>query len=115
MLVDLKSRTYQFSLDVIRFLAKLNKKDWAIEVISKQLLRSATSIGANVIEAKAGSSRKDFTNFYRHALKSSNETLYWIQLLGDTQKDTEGELVRLAKEAEELTRILTASVIKLKQ
>jgi len=45
-------------------------------VISRQLLKSATSIGANIVEARGASSKKDFTNFFHHALKSANETIY---------------------------------------
>mgnify|MGYP003866386553 CR=1 FL=1 len=52
-------------------------------VISDQLLRAATSIGANIVEAKASSSKRDFIKFYEIALKSANETKYWLGLLRD--------------------------------
>jgi four helix bundle protein len=52
--------------------------------IFDQLLRSGTSIGANIVEGKAGSSTKDFRNFYTIALKSANETKYWLCLIRDT-------------------------------
>lgn len=60
---ELKHRAYLYALGVIRFMDSLDKKDFVVQVIAKQLLRSATSIGANIIEAQAGSSRKDFVNF----------------------------------------------------
>lgn len=77
-----KERTFCFSLEIIRYL-KLLPQDYVNQTIGKQLLRSATSIGANVIEAQAGSSRKDFSNYYQIALKSANETKYWLELLID--------------------------------
>ena len=74
--VDLKKRAYIYALGVIRFIDVLDKKDFSVQTISRQLLRSATSIGANIIEAQAGSSKKDFTNFFNHALKSANESKF---------------------------------------
>jgi four helix bundle protein len=80
-----------------------------------QLLRSATSIGANVVEGKAGSSKKDFKNFYTIALKSANETKYWLCLVRDTnivnvEKD---KIVELIAEADELSKIIASIVINL--
>jgi len=80
-----------------------------------QLLRSATSIGANVVEGKAGSSKKDFKNFYTIALKSVNETKYWLCLVRDTnivnvEKD---KIVELIAEADELSKIIASIVINL--
>lgn len=73
--IDIKLRAYKFSLAVIRFINDLPKNQ-TNKIISSQLLRSATSIGANIIEAQAGSSKKDFKNFMNVALKSANETKY---------------------------------------
>ena len=67
---ELKYRAYKHSIKVIEFIDEL-PKDTSTSVISKQLLRSATSIGANVVEAKGASSKKDFTNFFTYALKSA--------------------------------------------
>ncbi|MHC4308907.1 MAG: four helix bundle protein [Planctomycetota bacterium] len=82
---DLKRRSYQYSIKIIEFLDTL-PKDVSTEVITKQLLRSATSIGANIVEAKGASSKRDFTNFFSHSLKSANESLYWLGLLRDGKK-----------------------------
>lgn len=68
---DLKIRTYLYALAIIKFIDTLNKDDFTIQIITKQLIRSATSIGANIIEAQAGSTKRDFTNFFSYALKSS--------------------------------------------
>jgi four helix bundle protein len=71
--VDLKIRCYKFSLEVINLTNSLPNKRSAW-IIFEQLVRSATSIGANLIEAKASSSRLEFKKFYEIALKSANET-----------------------------------------
>ncbi len=71
---ELKYRAYQYPNKIIEFIYTL-LKDNSTEVITKQLLRSATSIGANIIEAKGASSKRDFTNFFSHSLKSANESL----------------------------------------
>ena len=70
---------------MIEFLDTL-PKDTSSQVIAKQLLRSATSIGANIVEAEGASSKRDFTNFFSHSLKSANESLYWLGLLRDAKK-----------------------------
>lgn len=82
---DIRKRCYLFSLDVINFLDRLDVKRIYFS-ITDQLLRSTTSIGANIIEAKSASSKKDFINFYQIALKSANETKYWLCLLRDGLK-----------------------------
>ena len=94
-------RSYQFSLDMMKFIDIFPKKELSIEIIAKQIVRSATSIGANIIEAQASSSKKDFTNFLHHALKSANETRYWLGLLRDSNKVDKKESVKLLNEAQE--------------
>ncbi len=86
----------------------------AYRILSGQLLRSATSIGANIIEGKGASSRKDFINYYHIALKSANETAYWMALLKDGLDENGSELDTLRTETDEITRIIAASVITLK-
>ena len=112
--VDLKKRVYLYSLNIIKFIDNLNNKDLTIQIISKQLLRSATSIGANIIEAQAGSSKKDFTNFFNYALKSANESKFWIGLLRDSNKSDKNKANELLQETIELANILAASIITLK-
>ncbi|MEK7072266.1 MAG: four helix bundle protein [Patescibacteria group bacterium] len=112
--VDLKKRVYLYSLDIIKFIDNLNNKDLTIQIISKQLLRSATSIGANIIEAQAGSSKKDFTNFFNYALKSANESKFWIGLLRDSNKSDKNIANKLLQETNELANILASSILTLK-
>ena len=93
---ELKYRAYKYSIAIIEFLDSL-PKDVSTTVITKQLLRSATSIGANVVEAKGASSKRDFTNFFSHSLKSANESLYWLGLLRDAKKINNAQLEYLIK------------------
>jgi four helix bundle protein len=81
---DLKLRCYKFSLDIIALAGMLPNKRSAWIIID-QLIRSATSIGANLIEARAASSRLEFKRFYEISLKSANETKYWLCLLRDAR------------------------------
>jgi len=111
---DLRIRTYRFSIKMIRFLETLPEKRvyW---VISDQLLRSATSIGANIIEAKSASSRRDFIKFYEISLKSANETVYWLGLLKDATKADTRLVNELLNESDEISRMLGASLLTLKK
>jgi four helix bundle protein len=111
---NLKQRAYIYSLKIIRFIDKLDKKDYSVQVISKQLLRSASSVGANIMEAQAGSTRKDFTNFFRHALKSANESVFWLGLLRDSNKSDKDESNKLLRETKEIANILGSSILTLK-
>lgn len=83
-------------------------------VITDQLIRSATSIGANIIEAQSASSGKDFINFLNHALKSGNESSYWLALVKELDTKLNKQVDLLLKETEELTKILGSIIVKLK-
>lgn len=109
----LKDRAYRYSIQMIEFLDTL-PKDTSGQIIVKQLLRSSTSIGANIIEAQASSSKKDFTNFFNHSLKSANESLYWLGLLRDAKKMQNSKLDYLLNETQELANILGSSILTLK-
>jgi len=111
--MDSKTRAYQFALKIIGFIDTL-PKDMSTQTIARQLLRAATSIGANIIEAQASPSRKDFANFFSHSLKSSNETKYWLELLRDSNKADEATINKLLKEANDIANILGSSILTLK-
>jgi four helix bundle protein len=110
---EFQRRAYKFALDIIEFIEQLPRGSTS-HIISGQLLRSATSIGANVIEAQAASSKKDYANFFTHALKSANETKFWISLLRDSGKSAGKPAEKLLKEADEIANILAASILTLK-
>ena len=109
----LKKRVYAFALKILKLIDSLpNKKPyWSL---GDQLLRAGTSIGANIIEAQAASSKKDFVRFYHIALKSANETKFWLCLLRDSGKVDKKIIEPILKEAIELSNILAASILTMK-
>jgi len=76
------------------------------------LLRSATSIGANIVEGSAGSSRKDWLKFLIIALKSANETKYWLCLIRDTMDCDKNKVLEILPEADELSKIIASIIIR---
>jgi len=110
---EFKRRLYDWVLRLIKFIDKL-PRDSVCSVMGKQLLRSGTSILANYIEANSASSKKDFINFFTHALKSANESKVWLTLLRDTGKGYRAELDWLLKELNEVANVLASSILTLK-
>ena len=110
---DLRERCFRFSLNVLALVDTLPNKRSAW-VIADQLIRSATSIGANLIEARASSSRLEFKKFYEIALKSSNETIYWLELLKEAKLADPKKIDPLLDEVKQIANMLGAGVIKLK-
>ena len=109
---DLEQRTKRFGLAVIKFCSSLPRTREA-DVLGKQLLRSATSIGANYREANRGVSRADFANKIGTVKKEASETQYWLELLIESEIAKE-RAVMLHKEATELLAIFTSIGKKLK-
>jgi four helix bundle protein len=109
--VDIKKRAYLLGLNVIRLTEKF-PKTIPSQIIQKQIIRSATSVGANMVEANYASSKKDFVNFCRHALKSAHETIYWLQLSKDLQLANKTEIEKLVAEGIEIRKIIATIVIK---
>lgn len=101
--MDLRDRTLAFAKDVIRFVKPL-QTNLLVRPITSQLVRSATSIGANFIEAKNASSKKDFRSKVFTSKKEASETLYWLQLCQEFTDNS--ELFRLQKECQEIILIL---------
>ncbi len=105
----LKSKSYLFSIRIInlfKFL-KTNKNE---NILSKQLLRSWTWIWALVREWEYAQSKLDFINKMNIALKETNETLYWIELLKDTDYIDEKMFESINKDCEELLKLLISTV-----
>ncbi|QGU00435.1 hypothetical protein SYNTR_1841 [Candidatus Syntrophocurvum alkaliphilum] len=105
----IKDKSYYFALQVIKTCRYLAKKENEY-VISRQLMRSGTSIGANIEEALAAGSRKDFIHKMTLASKEARESSYWIRLLKDSGLIDEEEGNKLLEEANELVRLLTSIV-----
>jgi len=112
---DVKYRAYILALKTITFVDSLNKKDLVSQILLKQLIRSTTSIGANVVEAQAGSSTKDFINFLSYALKSANESKFWFCLLRDSKKAPKNTVGPLLLETTDLAKMLASSIITLRK
>ncbi len=110
---DFKKRLYNLTLKLIEMIDRL-PCDSVAKRMGDQLLRSGTSVIANYVEARAASSRKDYTNFFTIALKSANESKLWISLLRDSGRLSEVDSEEIARELEEISNILAASIITLK-
>ncbi|MES2006422.1 MAG: four helix bundle protein [Bacteroidota bacterium] len=110
---NIRHRCFFFSKDIILFVGNC-KHDRLYSSLFDQLLRSATSIGANVVEGKAGSSKKDWKNYFSIALKSANETKYWLCLIRDTIDVSKPKINELVKEADEISKIIASIIVNAK-
>lgn len=101
-----QEKSFKFALRIVKLFKYLteNKKEF---VLSKQLLRSGTSIGANIEEAIGGQSKKDFISKFSIAYKETRETLYWIKLLQKSELISSEQSLSLIDNCEELIRIIT--------
>jgi four helix bundle protein len=106
----IEKRAYQFALQIVKAYKYLTRQQSEF-VLSKQMLRSGTSIGAMMREAKFAQSRADFVSKTSIALKEANETLYWIELLHDSEYIDDKTFESIHNEANEITSIL-ASIVK---
>ncbi|MDR3047370.1 MAG: four helix bundle protein [Bacteroidales bacterium] len=104
------SKSYSFALSIIG-LYKFLKTEQKEFVLSKQILRSGTAVGALISEAEHAQSKADFLNKINVALKEANETKYWLMLLKDSHFIPENIFLSLAKNCTELIKIL-ASIVK---
>ena len=109
---DLEQRTKRFALAIINLTSKLPRTREA-DIVGRQVLRSATSIGANYREANRGVSRADFANKIGTVQKEAAETQYWLELLIESGI-TKDSAVDLHREASELVAIFTSIGKKLK-
>ncbi|MEG1835730.1 MAG: four helix bundle protein [Oscillospiraceae bacterium] len=104
---QIENKSFDFAVRVVNLYKHLNaeKKE---HVISKQLLRSGTSIGANVAEAQRGQSKADFTAKMSIALKEANESLYWLKLLFKTDYLTGQQFLSLENDITEIIKLLVS-------
>lgn len=109
---DLETRTAKFSEDVIVFARKI-KRDTVNNPIITQLVKSATSIGANYCEARGASSKRDFRNKIYICKKEAKETKYWLQLIAKSNPEHKEECRKHWKEAHELTLIFSKTILTL--
>lgn len=102
----IKTKTYQFAVRIVK-LNKFLTNEQREYVLSKQILKSGTSIGANTEEADAGQSKKDFISKLSIALKEAKETYYWLRLLFDCDYITKQMFDSLIQDCEEIIFIIT--------
>jgi four helix bundle protein len=112
---DIRERTFDFSLRIIRLCQQLEEQPGVARSLSWQLLRSGTSIGANVEEAQAGQSKLDFISKNAIALKEARETVYWLRLLVGSKIIPVERLSELLTEANELAKIIGSIIVSAKK
>ncbi len=103
-------RSFEFAVRIVKLCRFLEKQDRVSRTLANQLLRSGTSVGANIEEAQAGQSKSDFIAKMSISRKEARETLYWLRLLKESDSVEADKLSEILKEADELVRILTAIV-----
>jgi four helix bundle protein len=104
-------KSFEFGVRIVRFYLYLGKKNKNIQSLLKQILRSGTSIGANITEAQSAVTKKDFINKLGIALKESKETDYWLRLLKKSEIVEEKEFNSINQDCLEIIKLLT-SIIK---
>ena len=109
----IQQKSFQFAVRIINLYKYLinDKKEF---VLSKQILRSGTSIGANIEESIGGQSEKDFLSKLSIAYKEARETIYWLKLLNETDYISKIEFESIYNEADEICKILAKIIITLK-
>ena len=111
---DSKDRSFLFALDCLKFCKAISTENKEY-ILTKQLSRSATSVGANIREAQNSSTKKDFVYKISIAQKECNESIYWIELLMAFLELDSDQVKKLEKEANQLLRILSSIVLNTKQ
>ncbi|MEH1933953.1 MAG: four helix bundle protein [Nostoc sp.] len=112
--ISITDRTKTFAIRVVKACCFLDEKPGVSRTLSKQLLRSGTSIGANCREAQSAQSDKDFINKLEIALKEARETQYWLEILIESELVDKQKFQLLLQEANEIGKILVASTKRLK-
>src|SRR3989344_3163523 len=108
-----KKRCFNFSLSILRIAQVLRTKqgNW---ILIDQLVRSATSIGANVVEGGNSTSKKEFINYFQIALKSASETLYWLALLKELNEGQSRQIELLIQECSEIKKLISTIILNTK-
>ncbi len=113
---DIRERALEYALRAIKLFQCLQEgKDKAGDIIGKQYLRSATSIGANIEEAQSGESKADFIHKFTISQKEARESLYWLRLLDKSQLIPNDHLKFLIQETEEIIAIITRIIVNTKK
>ena len=115
---DIRERTFSFAVRIIKLCRFLEKKTDVGKSLINQLIRSATSVGANLEEAQSGQSKPDFISKNSIALKESRETNYWLRLISestDFEENVKKGIDELIVESSEITKIIASIIISAKK
>ena len=112
---NLRERTFRFACRIVRLCRGLSAVPGIHRQVSYQLVRSGTSIGANLEEAKSAHTRREFACKLGTVLRESRETLYWLRIVAASELASVEEVQSLIKEADELVAIFTVAVRKARQ
>jgi four helix bundle protein len=111
---DVRDRSFRFGCAVAKLALALSPKP-GVRCLVDQLLKAGTAIGANLEEAKAGSSKREFIRYVEIALREARETSYWLRICGALELVSTEELHALTAEADQISRILGAIVVSAKR
>ena len=106
----LHTKSYAFAVRIVKLFLHFTECDWKLQAIYKQILRSGTSISANVHESEFAQSPSDFASKLHIALKEANETMNWLNLLHDTDILSDKEFDSMATDCSEVIALLVASI-----
>ena len=110
----IQEKSFSFAIRIVQ-LCRFLREELREYDLARQVIRSGTSIGANVEEAIAGASRRDFLNKLHIARKEARETLYWLRLLVASETVKQSRLDQLSSDCEEIIRILTSIILTSQQ
>ena len=111
---DIRDRTFRFACAVATLVLKFSA-DYRLRSIVDQLIRSATSVGANLEEAKAASTRREFLRYAQISLPESREAVYWLRIRAELKLASANVLEELRGEGDQISRILGAIVVSTKR
>ena len=106
----LHTKSYAFAVRIVKMFLHFTNNDWKLQVIYKQVLRSGTSISANVHESEFVQSPSDFASKLHIALKEANETMNWLNLLHDTEYLSDKEFESMSNDCNEVIALLVSSI-----
>jgi four helix bundle protein len=108
-------KSYNFAIRIVKMFLRFTDNDWKLQAIYKQILRSGTSISANVHESEFAQSPSDFASKLHIALKEANETMNWLNLLHDTGYLDEKGFESMAHDCSEVIALLVSSIKTIKK
>lgn len=111
---DIRKRAFSFALRIIKLARFIDKNEPSARILARQILKSGTSIGANIEEGQAAESKADFIHKYNISLKEAREVLYWLRLIKESEIVKEDKISDLIKEASEITKIIGKIIVNTK-